>query len=652
VSHDPFLAKPRVYFGPSLGLDAPHVLLEAMLPAPEPEWPELLARSIVVARELAVAFPSSAALLTSVAGELVRMNRDMDPWRAWVTALVRVHDVPDWPMESELPGDGRIVLRAGCAYPAVLQWARAALHILQLAAALPPAGPSRERMQELHGKLPPRPIMALHHALSTLDVPWIIIGKNQTRIGFGSRQQMVTGVPRDPAGLARRLAAEGHSIPVYTVTGSIGKTTTVRLLASLLEGAGARVGFTCSYGSFVAGRQLETGDRIGARAALRLLVQPDVDAAVLELGRRGLLFSGMPLRRTDVAVLINVEDVHVGVNEIETVEHMAEVKGLTLRHARIAVLNHDDPHCRRLGEARDAAGLVWFSREGGEKALRTLSRAALAALGVERDAAGAPAALTIWIDGKRQERLSLAGVAPYHGLLGEKTVEELLAAVAAARFGPLAVPDIAAALPDLRLDASTHLFRTSVHPRGRVLFVLEKAAEAPTMHLVRATIDELCSRHGIVHRIAIFCRAATQRPDAMHATLAALHGFVDELVYFDRPDAYDPKITVPGIADGSLPDMMADDVARLNEERGTDIPIHLVADWDAAAGWLQERLARLDGPTLVLLNQSGTALFELSRSIVAFVDAWQDHPSDFKSDRTSDDSEITATKGRLGSVPV
>jgi hypothetical protein len=307
---------------------------------------------------------------------------------------------------------------------------------------------------------------------------------------------------------------------------------------------------------------------------------------------------------------------------------MAEVKGLTLRHARIAVLNHDDPHCRRLGEAREAAGLVWFSREGGEKALRTLSRAALAALGVERDAEGVPVAITIWIDGKRQERLSLAGVAPYHGLLGEMTVDEVLAAVAAARFGPLAVPDIAAALPNLKLDASTHLFRTSVHPRGRILFVLEKAAEAPTMPLVRATIDELCARNGIDHRIAIFCRAATQRPDAIRDTLAGLHGFIDELVYFDRPDAYDPKIALPGIAAGSLPGMMADEVARLNEARGTDTPIHLVADWDAAAAWLQERLARLDGPTLVLINQSGTALFELSQSIVAFVDAWQDRTAE------------------------
>jgi len=630
VSHDPFLAEPRVYFGATLGFDGPHVLLEAMLPAPAAEWPALRAHSVAVARRLAAAIPARRAILLAAAAGVTRLDEALDPWSAWVKALGEAQGVPDWPIAAEVRDDGGVRLRLTCPYPAGIRWARTALQLLRLTvesrhADVTLAAPAwGRRLGTLGEGLQSRPAMALHRALAELGVPFVLEGRTRTLVGLGSRLTTVTDVSGDPQALARELADRDLSIPVYTVTGSIGKTTTVRLLVQLLEESAARVGFTSSYGSWLAGRQLEEGDKIGARAALRLLYQPDIDAAVLELGRRGLLFVGMPLSRTDVAVLLNVEAVHLGINGVDTLEQMATVKGLTLEPARIAVLNYDDRQCRRLGEARQADGLVWFSRDADAKALRGLSLGSLGALGVERDPEGRPAALAVWIKGKCAERLSLAGVAPYHGMLGEKTVEELLGAVAAARWGPLTVPDIAAALPRLKLDASTHAFRTSVHPRGSALFVLDKAAEEPSMHLVGGVVDELCRRHGIIHRIAIFCRAATLPPDTTRRSVMVLHGFVDEMVYFDRPDAYDPNIAAAGHAPGSLPALMKEVVAGQNEARGTDTPLHLVADWEAATAWLRERFAAIDGPVLVLINQPGTALVELSRAIVNFVEAWQD----------------------------
>src|SRR5690606_28704798 len=157
----------------------------------------------------------------------------------------------------------------------------------------------------------------------------------------------------------------------------------------------------------------------------------DVEAALFEQGRGGIISHGVPYTRSDVAVLVNVQDVHLGLDGVETLEDMARVKAVGVRPARVAVLNRDDARCRRIGERRKADSCVWFSLTASADRLRDVSARALGAAGVERGEGGEPLALIVWRAGRIESRLSLDGVAPYHGLLGEKTVEELLAAVAA-----------------------------------------------------------------------------------------------------------------------------------------------------------------------------------------------------------------------------
>ncbi|MFZ4723208.1 MAG: cyanophycin synthetase [Phycisphaerales bacterium] len=137
-------------------------------------------------------------------------------------------------------------------------------------------------------------------------------------------------------------------IPVVAVTGTNGKTTTVRMIAHLFEASGKCVGFTGTDGIHVGGRLIERGDCSGPRSARSVLMHPDVDAAVFETARGGILREGLGFDRCQVAVVTNLgEGDHLGIGHVNTVEQLAAVKGVivqALAPTGAAVLNATDPH--------------------------------------------------------------------------------------------------------------------------------------------------------------------------------------------------------------------------------------------------------------------------------------------------------------------
>ncbi|MBS0309129.1 MAG: cyanophycin synthetase, partial [Proteobacteria bacterium] len=146
-------------------------------------------------------------------------------------------------------------------------------------------------------------------------------------------------------------------IPVIAVTGTNGKTTTVRLIAHILAAGGLRVGMTNTDGVYVNGRQTDSGDCSGPRSARNVLLHPDVDAAVFETARGGVLREGLAFDRCQVAVVTNVgSGDHLGLNYITTVEDLAVLKRVIVQNVArdgMAVLNAADPivanmaaHCR------------------------------------------------------------------------------------------------------------------------------------------------------------------------------------------------------------------------------------------------------------------------------------------------------------------
>ena len=167
--------------------------------------------------------------------------------------------------------------------------------------------------------------------------------------GLRMHLQPSSGHPR-PVGEAiiSTMFAEKQNgrIPVVSVTGVNGKTTTTRLIQHILRQTGRRVGMTCTEGVYLDSRRLETGDCSGPQSAQKLLANPSVDAVVLETARGGILRAGLAFDRCDVAVVTNMgEGDHLGLNDIETVEKLARVKRVPVEAVSpdgAAVLNATD----------------------------------------------------------------------------------------------------------------------------------------------------------------------------------------------------------------------------------------------------------------------------------------------------------------------
>ena len=136
-------------------------------------------------------------------------------------------------------------------------------------------------------------------------------------------------------------------IPIVAVTGTNGKTTTVRLISHLLAQQGWCVGMTNTDGVYVDGHCIDTGDCSGPKSAKNVLHHPDVDAAVLETARGGILREGLAFDKCDVAVVTNVgSGDHLGLNYITTVDELAVLKRVIVQNVAAkgtAVLNAADP---------------------------------------------------------------------------------------------------------------------------------------------------------------------------------------------------------------------------------------------------------------------------------------------------------------------
>ena len=135
-------------------------------------------------------------------------------------------------------------------------------------------------------------------------------------------------------------------IPVVSISGTNGKSTVTRLITHILIGAGRHVGTTTSDGVLVDERMVDPGDWTGPGGAQQILARRDIDVAVLETARGGIVLRGVGYESNEASVLTNVSSDHLDLQGIHTLPELAEVKSTICRITKPdgwVVLNADDP---------------------------------------------------------------------------------------------------------------------------------------------------------------------------------------------------------------------------------------------------------------------------------------------------------------------
>lgn len=183
--------------------------------------------------------------------------------------------------------------------------------------------------------------------------------------GFRMHVAPSEGTPRDVAApVVDMLFPPGAParVPIAAVTGTNGKTTTARMLAHITKMAGYTPGLTTTDGVYIDGQRTVQGDMTGPVSAQMVLADPQIDIAVLETARGGLLRAGMGVQEVNVGAVLNIASDHLGLQGIDTLEQLAEIKRVVIEVATdCAVLNADDPLVLKMSGHTEAKSICYVT---------------------------------------------------------------------------------------------------------------------------------------------------------------------------------------------------------------------------------------------------------------------------------------------------
>jgi cyanophycin synthetase len=262
-------------------------------------------------------------------------------------------------------------------------------------------------------------------------------------------------------------------IPVVSISGTNGKSTVTRLITHVLLRAGRHVGTTTSDGVLVDERMVDPGDWTGPGGAHMILRRSDIDIAVLETARGGIVLRGMGYESNDVSVLTNVSSDHLDLQGIHTLPELAEVKSTICRITKPrgwVVLNGDDRLVAAVSR-RVRARVAYFSMAGRDGSAL-----------VRRHVAGGGRAYLArdgWlteVDGERARRIvELARVPITIGGLARHNVANVLAAAGGARGAGATLEQVRDGLLDFRPSAERSPGRLNLFRLGSRVVIVDFA---------------------------------------------------------------------------------------------------------------------------------------------------------------------------------
>ena len=313
-------------------------------------------------------------------------------------------------------------------------------------------------------------------------------------------------------------------VPVIAVTGTNGKTTTVRLTAHLLKAQGLRVGMTNTDGVYVNGRQIDSGDCSGPRSARNVLLHPEVDAAVFETARGGILREGLGFDRCQVAVVTNIgEGDHLGMNYITTVEDLAVLKRVIVQNVApdgYGVLNAADPIVAAMAPACPGK-IIYFAADRHHPVMATHRAQGNRSVYVDGDS-------VVAAEGSWRETIHLRDVPiTRNGRIGFQ-VENVMAAVAAAWGAGLPWQTIRRGLSGFVNDSDNAPGRFNVMDYRGATVIADYGHNPDAMRALVAAVDALPGNR----RSVVISGAGDRRDEDIRAQTVILGKAFDDVILY------------------------------------------------------------------------------------------------------------------------
>jgi len=382
-------------------------------------------------------------------------------------------------------------------------------------------------------------------------------------------------------------------IPVVAVTGTNGKTTTARLIAHLFAAQGLRVGMTNTDGVYVNGRQIDSGDCSGPKSARNVLLHPEVDAAVFETARGGILREGLGFDRCQVAVVTNIgEGDHLGLNFITTVEDLAVLKRVIVQNVApegYAVLNAADPIVAAMAPACPGK-IIFFAADRHHPVMATHRAQGNRSVYVDGDS-------VVAAEGSWREAIHLRDVPiTRNGKIGFQ-VENVMASVAAAWGAGLSWETIRRGLSGFVNDSDNAPGRFNLMDYRGATVIADYGHNPDAMRALVGAVDALPAKR----RSVVISGAGDRRDEDIRAQTVILGAaFDDVLLYQDAAQR--------GRADGEVMRLLREGLAGASRTRHVEEIRGEFTAIDAALA----RLAPGD-LCLVLVDQVEEALAHLAR---------------------------------------
>ncbi|MES2613087.1 MAG: cyanophycin synthetase [Pseudomonadota bacterium] len=335
------------------------------------------------------------------------------------------------------------------------------------------------------------------------------------------------GKPRNVGqAMVDRLYAHGDDgrIPTVAVTGTNGKTTTARLIAHLFTAQGLRVGMTNTDGVYVNGRQIDSGDCSGPKSARNVLLHPEVDAAVFETARGGILREGLGFDRCQVAVVTNIgAGDHLGLNYITTVEDLAVLKRVIVQNVATdgyGVLNAADPIVAAMAPACPGK-IIYFASDRHHPVMATHRAQGNRTVYVDGDSIVAS-------EGSWRETIHLRDVPiTRNGRIGFQ-VENVMASVAAAWGAGLPWQTIRRGLSGFVNDSDNAPGRFNIMDHNGATVIADYGHNPDAMRALVAAVDALPGKR----RSVVISGAGDRRDEDIREQTVILGAAFDDVILY------------------------------------------------------------------------------------------------------------------------